>query len=153
MLRLHDSTCSSTGLIRFDCWQLCTHVPLIIRVPWLSHSIGQRTGVLAELVDLYRTLAELAGLGAEVQASVQGTSLAAVFDSPTMAKGSAAHLQGLPTKAAFSQHARCKCQRGHINPAGSAFPTDNFTECAANACCGVTVTDATFGTDPQIVHA
>ncbi|EDQ89668.1 uncharacterized protein MONBRDRAFT_25248 [Monosiga brevicollis MX1] len=41
--------------------ELAVHVPLIIRVPWKPSSQGQRTIVKAELVDLYRTLAELAG--------------------------------------------------------------------------------------------
>ena len=46
--------------------ELAVHVPLLMRVPWKRASLGQRTQVKAELVDLYRTLAEVLGLGAAV---------------------------------------------------------------------------------------
>merc|ERR1719421_340751 len=52
--------------------ELAVHVPLLMRVPWKRGSLGQRTRVKAELVDLYRTLADLAGIGGEVEAGVQG---------------------------------------------------------------------------------
>ena len=39
--------------------ELAVHVPLLIRVPWKAASLGKRTTVKAELVDLYRTLVEL----------------------------------------------------------------------------------------------
>lgn len=39
------------------------HVPLLIHVPWKQQSIGARTTVKAELVDIYKTLAELTQLG------------------------------------------------------------------------------------------
>jgi arylsulfatase A-like enzyme len=45
--------------------ELATHVPLLIRAPWAAASVGQRTSVKAELVDLYRTLAELSGIGSD----------------------------------------------------------------------------------------
>lgn len=108
--------------------ELCTHVPLLIRVPWKGASVGKHTAVKAELVDIYRTLAELAGLDG-VEASVQGTSLAGVFDSPTDPPAA------LQEKAAFSQIARCACRGGYKG---------NSTECAENACCGVVLTSADF---------
>ena len=55
--------------------------------------------VNAELVDMYRTLAELAGIHAPIQSDVQGVSLASLFDDPA-ATGSA--LADLRTKPAFS---------------------------------------------------
>merc|ERR1712110_1010616 len=58
--------------------ELAVHIPLFIRVPWKKGSIGKRTLVKAELVDMYRTLVDLAGFDG-VQDSVQGTSLAKVF--------------------------------------------------------------------------
>lgn len=37
--------------------ELATHIPLIIRVPWMTQSTGARTTVKIELVDLLRTRA------------------------------------------------------------------------------------------------
>ena len=62
--------------------ELATRMPLIIRVPWKAASRGKRTKNVVELVDLYRTLADLAGLG-NVQGDVQGVSLGSLFDAPT----------------------------------------------------------------------
>ena len=114
--------------------ELAVHIPLIIRVPWLSKSVGARTTVKFELVDLYRTLVDLAALPVSaVQPSVQGMSVAKVFDVPTrLPKGSA-----LETKAAFSQIGRCDCGIW----ATRMGPT---RECAGNACCQVPTTGGNF---------
>jgi arylsulfatase A-like enzyme len=85
-------------------FELGVHIPLLIRAPWKTASIGQKTDVLAEAVDFYPTLAALAGLpdprtvkGAE---GINGTSLEPVFDSPT---------GGSKVKqTAFSQFAKSK---------------------------------------------
>ena len=37
-------------------WENAAHVPLIIRVPWLSKSAGKRAKALVELVDVYPTV-------------------------------------------------------------------------------------------------
>ena len=37
-------------------------IPFIIRAPWLAGSIGRRSGALVEVVDLFRTLTDLAGI-------------------------------------------------------------------------------------------
>ena len=100
--------------------ELGTHVPLIIKVPW------KRTGksfVLAELIDLYKTLVELCGFE-EVQNSVQGTSLAPVFDDPS----------ALSEKRAYSQIARCDC---NITKSG-------WKMCNANACVTTPQTNMSF---------
>ena len=47
----HDSWCKKTN------WELGVRVPYIIKVPWMPESQGARTSVLAEMVDLYPTLA------------------------------------------------------------------------------------------------
>ena len=118
--------------------ELATHVPLIIRAPWKGASAGQRTAVRAELVDLYRTLVDLAGAPAgSVQPDVQGTSLAPLFDDP------AAPLPpSLASKSAFSQIGSCSCGTyTHVLPSGS-----NWTglECNSNRCGGTPVNRSDF---------
>lgn len=56
---------------------IVSSIPFIIRVPWLPNSVGRRTDVLAEAVDMFRTLADLAGIPIPVGEShdVQGESL------------------------------------------------------------------------------
>jgi len=90
--------------------ELATHVPLIIRVPWKSVSVGKQTAVKAELVDLYRTLAELTGLNNGVQPDVQGISLAAAFDDPSLGQRENPKVMALASKPAFSQIGSCACQ-------------------------------------------
>lgn len=43
-------------------WELGTRVPLILRVPWMTASVGKRTKAFAELVDIYQTVSEVMGL-------------------------------------------------------------------------------------------
>ncbi|MEN8724809.1 MAG: sulfatase [Lentimonas sp.] len=50
-----------------------TRVPFIISVPWMAAEHGKGTSQLTELIDLYPTLTDLAGVPAP--ASLQGTSL------------------------------------------------------------------------------
>lgn len=66
-------------------FEIATHTPLIIRAPWKESSVGKRTDVLAELVDVYPTLAALAGLPSpkSLGEELNGTSLERVFDDPS----------------------------------------------------------------------
>ncbi len=74
-------------------FELGTRVPLLLRVPGRK-TAGQRTSALVELVDLYPTLAELAGL--PLPPHLEGTSLAPLLEKP-----------GQPwKKAVFSQYLR-----------------------------------------------
>ena len=51
-------------------------MPLIIRAPWITASVGQRTWQFAELIDIFPTLVELAGLPLPPAAEgLDGTSL------------------------------------------------------------------------------
>ncbi len=95
--------------------ELATRVPLIIRAPMLPQSAGTRTSVRAELVDLYRTLVDLAGLDATaIQPDVQGVSLAPLLVAP--ASPPPALLAG---KAAYSQIGSCACKvYTHALPSG-----------------------------------
>ena len=58
-------------------------MPLIVRAPWLKKSVGQTTGVMAELVDLYPTITELAGVPVTDEA-LDGVSAAPIFEDPTL---------------------------------------------------------------------
>merc|ERR1712166_1482262 len=66
-------------------FEVALRTPLIIRAPWMKNSIGRVTDVLAEAVDLYPTLAALAGLPdprADANQQINGTSLMPVFENP-----------------------------------------------------------------------
>lgn len=73
-------------------WENAARVPLIIRAPWIQGTPGERGGVsgqqtnaLVELVDIYKTVCELAeiGLPEEDTHSVEGTSLVGLLEDPT----------------------------------------------------------------------
>lgn len=76
-------------------FEVDARVPLITSVPGLKTK-GQKTRALVELVDIYPTLCELAGL--PQPAHLQGTSFVPVLNNP--------NLSGKP--AAFSQYPRGK---------------------------------------------
>jgi arylsulfatase A-like enzyme len=65
-------------------WELGVRVPLIIRAPHKPASHGVKTPALAELVDLYPTLASLAGLPDPLKngENIQGDELSPLFDAP-----------------------------------------------------------------------
>ena len=117
--------------------ELAVRVPLMVRVPWKSSSIGQRTDVKAELVDLYRTLVDLAGFDSTtIQPDIQGMSLAPLFDNPSSPPAS------LSSKSAFSQIGSCTCKNyTHTLPSGQ-----NWTglECNSGRCIDVNVTSPNF---------
>lgn len=46
--------------------ELGARVPLIIRAPWIEASIGKRTAVLAELIDIFPTVR----ISADIQLNV-----------------------------------------------------------------------------------
>ena len=115
--------------------ELATRVPLMVRAPWKTASVGARTGVRAELVDLYRTLVDLAELDAStLQADIQGESLAPLFDAP------AAPPPSLSSKSGFSQIGSCACRV--YGPKGA----NNWTgmECDAGRCVRTNVSDFDF---------
>eukprot|EP01013_Petalomonas_cantuscygni_P016724 TRINITY_DN3376_c0_g2_i1.p1 TRINITY_DN3376_c0_g2~~TRINITY_DN3376_c0_g2_i1.p1 ORF type:complete len:562 (+),score=84.73 TRINITY_DN3376_c0_g2_i1:237-1922(+) len=138
--------------------ELATQVPLMIRVPWLPASHGQASDGFVELIDLYRTMVDLAtdGEGNEdVQASVQGSSKASLLresapgprssrPSPRITSASAG--VGVPTvsqsqdgleDAAFSQIARCGCYDSKVS-------SKRGTECNHDACAAIPQTKFDF---------
>lgn len=74
-------------------FELGTHVPLIVRVPGMK-TAGQRTRALIELVDIYPTLAEIAGL--PLPEHLEGASFKPLLENPEQPW----------KKAAFSQYLR-----------------------------------------------
>lgn len=63
-----------------SCYEQDARVPLLI-VPPGGLVVGKRTAALVELIDLYPTLAELAGL--PVEAGLEGKSFAKLFTQPS----------------------------------------------------------------------
>eukprot|EP01006_Ploeotia_vitrea_P045533 TRINITY_DN66951_c0_g1_i3.p1 TRINITY_DN66951_c0_g1~~TRINITY_DN66951_c0_g1_i3.p1 ORF type:complete len:526 (+),score=35.83 TRINITY_DN66951_c0_g1_i3:39-1616(+) len=86
----HGEWCKRTN------FELATRVPLLVKVPWLPESHGKKSTSLVELLDVYPTLAELAGL--QVQKGVQGVSFASVLKDTT----------ATTRTIAFSQYPRCR---------------------------------------------
>jgi len=84
---------------KFSNFESSLKVPLIIRAPWIRQSVGKKTSALAELIDLYATMTELARLPKprSMGEHINGTSLAPLMWNPNDRK--------LKTTA-FSQMAR-----------------------------------------------
>ena len=68
-------------------FELDTRVPLIVRAPGMK-AAGKSSSSLVELIDLYPTLAELAGL--PITGQLEGTSFAPILDSPNRVTKTAA---------------------------------------------------------------
>ena len=75
-------------------FELDARVPLIIADPELPAAHGKSTKSLAELIDLYPTLADLAGIGNELPENLDGVSLKPILIAPD------ASVKG----AAFTRH-------------------------------------------------
>jgi arylsulfatase A-like enzyme len=58
-----------------------TRVPFILSVPWMADAHGEATGHITELVDLYPTIAELAGLAPPK--NLQGQSVVELLKNPS----------------------------------------------------------------------
>jgi iduronate 2-sulfatase len=70
----HGSFCKQTN------YNIDTRVPVIVRVPELSQRAGQTVDRLVELVDLYPTLCDLAGI--DTPANMEGTSFKPLLEDP-----------------------------------------------------------------------
>lgn len=70
---------------KMTAWEHSLRVPLMISVPWLPAGHGQFHSGMAEMVDFYRTLSDLAGIPpSAVDKGVEGDSLAAAVANPTI---------------------------------------------------------------------
>lgn len=113
----HNEWCKETV------FELALRIPFLIRYPGAdTAAVGGTTRVFAENIDIYRTLADLAGVP-HVEPGVDGTSLAPLLRTP---RHSTALM--LQTKnAAFGQHARCL-----RDPRNGYAPIDPFA--TADSC-------------------
>jgi iduronate 2-sulfatase len=114
-------------------FEVATRTPLIFSVPWQKRT-GAATSALAELVDVYPTLCQLAGL--PLPDDLEGTSLVPLLDDPRRAV----------KRATFSQY-----PRPQQKAMGYTIRTEQhrYTEwrTAAGAVVGVELYD--HQTDPQ----
>jgi iduronate 2-sulfatase len=100
----HNSWCKQTD------YEIDARVPLIIRAP-AAKGAGQKTDALVELVDVYPTLCELAGL--PVSEHLEGRSMVPLLSNPGQRW----------KQAAFSQFRR---QDGRVPLMGYAMRTDRY---------------------------
>jgi iduronate 2-sulfatase len=104
-------------------FELGVRVPLIIRVPWKAASIGVKSPLLVEAVDLFATLVKVAGLpAAPVVENLEGRSFAKVFDDPTSGSLNATF------KYAFSQFAKRDVKESEVS-SHPMVPWDECTKC------------------------
>ena len=66
---------------KLNLWEESVRVPLIISAPGIE-TAGSQSDAVVELIDLYPTIADLAGLQGEVPSIVQGESLVPLLESP-----------------------------------------------------------------------
>ena len=93
----HNEWCKETV------FELALRIPFMIRYPGADPAaVGGTTRVFAENIDIYKTLADLAGVP-EVEEGVDGLSLAPLLRTP---RASTAELLRQKS-AAFGQHAHC----------------------------------------------
>ena len=96
------------NLGEFDIWckmtnfELGTRVPLIISAPWLTASKGRRSMALAEAVDLYPTLSELAMGAGQLPTGKAGEYLGGASLAPIFSRNSRLDLPTLDTRAKVS---------------------------------------------------
>ncbi len=74
-------------------FELDARVPLIIAAPAHGASHGKKSTALAELIDLYPTLADLAGITNDLSKNLEGVSLAPVLKDPATSVKDAAFTQ------------------------------------------------------------
>lgn len=120
---------------RYTNFELGTRVPLIIRAPQYSGSKGATTAGLAELVDIYPTLANLAGIPLDsMEAGLDGVSLIPFFEDPQRSR--IPTNQGTLNKTvAFSQYPHV--DNGALTP-GTECPFFNNGTCHSTPITSIT---------------
>ena len=138
-MTLSTTLCIKTGehnsWHKFTNFELGVRVPLVVRLPGPEGeaSAGKTSKCLAELVDVYPTLAELAGAGTPSDV-LDGTSLAPVFADPTVI--SIPNSKGTDNKAlAYSQYPHTSeydCPFYHRSSSGGIAGCSNSSLGGAN---------------------
>ncbi|MBG88657.1 MAG: iduronate sulfatase [Verrucomicrobiales bacterium] len=100
-----------------SCFEFDARVPMIIATPEIAKA-GTASSSLVELIDLYPTLADLAGL--EAPKALEGESLVPVLNDPTTKV----------KEGAFTQHPRPSYSKGTAPVMGVSVRTENgrYTE-------------------------
>ncbi|MGB0583310.1 MAG: sulfatase, partial [Limisphaerales bacterium] len=96
-----------------SCFEYDARVPVIISTPGMKQA-GRATTSIAELIDIYPTLAELAGLPAPK--ILEGQSLVPILDDP----------EATVKSAAYTQHPRPAYYRGQPEVMGVSVATKDF---------------------------
>mgnify|MGYP002630480508 CR=1 FL=1 len=102
---------------KFSNWEVGVRVPLMVRAPWLDKggdkgdekggAAGRVSSALAELVDVYPTIVDLAGVAPPTGETLDGTSLGWALRAATGAEAAAAARAHDGKAAVLSQYARC----------------------------------------------
>jgi iduronate 2-sulfatase len=80
---------------KMSVFEAATRVPLVVRAPWLGGSAGRVVPGVVELVSLYRSVAELAGVpAAAIEPGVQGASFAPLLVAGGVVYGGARTRRG-----------------------------------------------------------
>lgn len=90
-------------------FDLAVRVPLLVKVPGKPQAAGQKTASLIDLVDVFPTLASLAGLLAPV--AVDGDDVSSLFDEPTRTLKQAAYHQYPACGMAKINQTRTACNK------------------------------------------
>jgi iduronate 2-sulfatase len=93
---------------KFSNFEHGTRVPLVVRAPWLPHSAGARTGVLAELIDVWPTMADVLGVPL-AEGLADGVSLLPVLEAAPAQRPAVA---AATKQYALSQYMRCPARAG-----------------------------------------
>jgi hypothetical protein len=102
---------------------------MLVRVPWKPAARGARTSAIVEHVDLYPSLAELAGVPVDpVVESIDGVSWASLLDDPS---GKSGHTK----LAAYSQFPRCYPK---LDPTYTPADYDRMVRCLPTRSTGTT---------------
>jgi iduronate 2-sulfatase len=90
-------------------YEIGTRIPLILQVPDMKKARGKKTEALVELVDMYPTLCDLAGL--PIPSHLEGTSLVPLLSNP----------QGKVKDFAMSQYPNPGLREWAANPLAPAM--------------------------------